>query len=68
MWDMRHIRAHIDPGQERLLGCTEASFKDRSVQSVSLVTHLAMAFIIGVILPAHRETERGPLGNTEVGG
>ena len=35
---------------------------------MSLITHLAWALIVGVMLPAHQETGRGPLGKTEVGG
>jgi hypothetical protein len=42
--------------------------EDGSVLSVNLVTHLARAFIISVILPVHQETGQGPLRKMGLGG
>jgi hypothetical protein len=42
--------------------------EDESVLSLNMVTHLARAFIMGDMLPAHQETRQGPLRKTGIGG
>ena len=41
--------------------------EDGSVLSLNLATHLARAFIVGNMLPAHQETRQGPLRKTGIG-